>query len=103
MLPSVVSGAIVSASPAVRKRRNIEVLMELILLAAHEIECQFFTKGRPDGCNDSPERRDGDEDCARVPTASARLTMHMQSSVARPRTPPISTMRSDSRGSYGER
>src|ERR1700693_3618821 len=43
MLPSVVSGVIVSASPAVRKRRNIEVLMDFILLAAHEIECQFFT------------------------------------------------------------
>src|SRR5260370_12375382 len=40
---SVVSGAIVSASPAVRKRRNIEFLIDFILLAAHEIECQFFS------------------------------------------------------------
>jgi hypothetical protein len=35
-------GVIVSASPAARKRRNIESLIDSILLAAREVECCFF-------------------------------------------------------------
>jgi hypothetical protein len=37
-------GVIVSASPAARKRRNIEFLIDSILLAAREVECCFFSR-----------------------------------------------------------